>query len=203
MDVLVESLEKSVLGSATTSPTTSKTEDEWRAELTPEEYEVIRGKGTEPAGTGEYADFHPAAGEGHFACRACRAPLYSAAAKFDSGCGWCVASSLTLATAARTNSPVCFPSPSPPLSRTQSSAADKCRPAFDRCYTGAIDMVLDTSHGLKRVELTCHACGGHLGHVFLGEKLTSNDERHCVNSRSVRFVKGVVPDMAEGKLSAS
>ena len=61
------------------------------------------------------------------------------------------------------------------------------RPAFDRCYVNAIDMKLDTSHGLRRVEITCRNCGGHLGHVFLGEKATENDERHCVNGICLRY----------------
>ena len=56
-----------------------KTDEEWKKVLTPEEYAVIRGKGTEPAGKGEYDKFKPK--EGHFVCRACHAPLYSAASK--------------------------------------------------------------------------------------------------------------------------
>ena len=62
------------------------TDDEYRRALTAEEYEVLRCKHTEPAGTGEYCTFQPT--NGHFACRACRQPLYSASAKFASTCGW-------------------------------------------------------------------------------------------------------------------
>lgn len=55
-------------------------------QLSKEEYHVIREKGTERAGTGEYDKQYPT--KGYFACRACQAPLYSAGAKFKSGCGW-------------------------------------------------------------------------------------------------------------------
>ncbi|EOD33826.1 putative peptide methionine-R-sulfoxide reductase, partial [Emiliania huxleyi CCMP1516] len=109
-----------------------------REQLSDEEYYVLRQKGTEYPGSGKYDKFYPKAG--HFVCGGCGAPLYSAAAKFDSGCGW---------------------------------------PAFDR--------ITDTSLGMRRVEILCGSCGGHLGHVFEGEtRFTRTNERHCVNSASVR-----------------
>ena len=61
-----------------------KTTEEWRDELSGEQFYVLRQKGTERPGTGEYDKFFPK--DGHFACGACLQPLYSAAAKFDSGC---------------------------------------------------------------------------------------------------------------------
>jgi len=65
-----------------------KTEAEWKDQLTDAEYYVLRQKGTEPAGTGKLEKFYPTKDEGHFVCAGCANPLYSASAKFDSGCGW-------------------------------------------------------------------------------------------------------------------
>ncbi|KAL1524243.1 hypothetical protein AB1Y20_019148 [Prymnesium parvum] len=137
----------------------AKSDAEWRKELTPEEYRVIRQKGTEPRG-GEYDGFYPAPGEGHFVCRACKNPLYSAASKFKSGCGW---------------------------------------PAFDKCYSKSVATHTDADG--HRIEITCAACGGHLGHVFQNEGFTPTNERHCVNSVSVKFVKGDV-SLAEEVVTA-
>mmetsp|Transcript_47535 Transcript_47535/g.152321 ORF Transcript_47535/g.152321 Transcript_47535/m.152321 type:complete len:183 (-) Transcript_47535:63-611(-) len=115
-------------------------------------YKVLRGKGTEPARSGEYDKFYPKTG--YFVCKACKHPLYSAGAKFDSGCGW---------------------------------------PAFDKCFENALVTKTDESYGMKRVEIMCGSCGGHLGHVFEGERMTDTNERHCVNSVSVKFVNEDVP----------
>ncbi len=62
-----------------------KSEEEWKAELTPEEYEILRGKGTEHPFTGEYIDNHD---KGTFTCKACGNELFSSDSKFDSGTGW-------------------------------------------------------------------------------------------------------------------
>ena len=61
------------------------TEDGWRKQLTPEQYRVLREKGTEPPFTGEYLH---AEGDGTFTCAACGNKLFSSDAKFDSGTGW-------------------------------------------------------------------------------------------------------------------
>ena len=63
----------------------SKTDAEWRAQLTSEQYRICRRKGTEPAFTGAYYDCHE---PGVYHCACCGAPLFDAAAKFDSGSGW-------------------------------------------------------------------------------------------------------------------
>ncbi len=62
-----------------------KTEEEWREKLSPDEYQVLREKGTERPFTGKY-DMHFEAGT--YFCRGCKQPLFTADSKFDAGCGW-------------------------------------------------------------------------------------------------------------------
>ncbi len=64
---------------------TPKTDEEWKKELTPEEYRVLREHGTEAPFTGAYVDNHET---GMYVCKACGTPLFSSNAKFDSGSGW-------------------------------------------------------------------------------------------------------------------
>jgi len=124
----------------------TKSDSEWQAILSPEQFRVLRKKGTEPGGTGKF-DKHME--EGVYTCAGCNTPLYKSATKFNSGCGW---------------------------------------PAFFDAVPGAVTRHEDRTFGMTRIEITCTACGGHLGHVFKGEGFkTPTDERHCVNSVSLNF----------------
>jgi len=127
-------------------PKVQQSEDEWRAVLNKEQFRVLRQKGTERAGTGEYEHHKD---DGVYTCAGCGTPLYKSTTKFSSGCGW---------------------------------------PAFFDAIPGAVNRHEDRSSGMVRTEITCAACGGHLGHIFKGEGFpTPTDERHCVNSISLKF----------------
>ncbi|XP_059289842.1 peptide methionine sulfoxide reductase B5-like [Lycium ferocissimum] len=135
---------KSGVVAMATPGSVQKSEEDWRAVLSPEQFRILRQKGTEYPGTGEYDKFF---GEGVYQCAGCGTPLYKSTTKFNSGCGW---------------------------------------PAFFEGLPGAINRTADPDG--RRIEITCAACGGHLGHVFKGEGFpTPTDERHCVNSVSLKF----------------
>ena len=121
-----------------------KTEEEWKAQLTPEEYAVLRKGGTERAFTGEYTDTKT---RGTYSCRACGAELFTAEAKFDSHCGW--------------------PSFYEPTDKDN------------------VELLEDTSYGMRRTEVRCGSCGSHLGHVFDDAPQTPTGDRYCINSVSI------------------
>jgi peptide-methionine (R)-S-oxide reductase len=121
-----------------------KTEEEWRQELTPEQYRVLREKGTERPWSGE----HNATKEpGLFRCAGCGAELFRSDAKFESGSGW--------------------PSFYEPAARD------------------AVDTEEDDSFFMRRTEVLCATCGGHLGHVF-PDGPAPTGLRYCINSVALR-----------------
>lgn len=123
-----------------------RTDQQWRQQLSPERYQVLRGKGTEPMFSSPLdAEFR----SGKYVCAGCGAELFSDQAKFEAGCGW---------------------------------------PSFYAAQPGAVDLLVDDSHGMSRTEVVCVSCGGHLGHVFEGEGFqTPTDQRFCINGLSLRF----------------
>ena len=124
-----------------------KNEKEWESCLSPEQYRILREKGTERAFTGKYYNHHE---NGVYTCAGCGQELFGSETKFDSGTGW--------------------PSFFAPLD------------------TNYVATHTDLSYGMKRIEVTCSKCGGHLGHVFEdGPRPTGL--RFCINSASLDFKK--------------
>jgi len=63
-------------------------------------------------------------------------------------------------------------------------------PSFDDAIKGTVNFVRDTSHGMIRTEIICAACNSHLGHIFDDGPKETTGKRYCVNTTSIKFVKG-------------
>lgn len=126
-------------------PKIEKTDAEWKTTLSHEAYSVLRGHGTERAGT---SSLNQEKREGIFSCAGCSKPLFSSKTKYESGTGW--------------------PSFWAPLSED------------------AVGESQDNSWFMRRTEVHCADCGGHLGHVFPdGPKPTGL--RYCMNGVALTF----------------
>lgn len=123
----------------------SKTDAEWRAELSPEAYRILREHGTERAFTSALNDEKR---KGMFVCAGCGKELFPSATKFESGTGW---------------------------------------PSFYApAAEGSVGSKEDRSWFMRRTEVHCEDCGGHLGHVFPdGPKPTGL--RYCINGCALEF----------------
>lgn len=123
-----------------------QTDADWKKQLTPEQYAVLRERATEAPFTGEFLYNEK---DGTYVCAACKSPLFASQHKFDAHCGW---------------------------------------PSFNNVIASdAVVLQEDTSHGVKRIEVTCKKCGGHLGHVFNDAPDQPTGMRFCINSVALNF----------------
>lgn len=122
----------------------TKSDAEWKAQLSPEAYRVARQHGTERAFT---SPLNEEKRDGMFTCVCCGKELFASDAKFESGTGW---------------------------------------PSFWQPIDNALGRTEDRSYGMKRIEVHCRRCGGHLGHVFDdGPKPTGL--RYCIDGFGLVF----------------
>jgi len=122
-----------------------KADEQWREELTPAQYDVLRRSGTEPPFTGTYVHTKD---DGMYRCAACGTALFSSDTKFDSGTGW--------------------------PSFTEAAGDD----SVELRKEGLI---------LRRTEVRCATCDGHLGHVFPDGPRDRGGQRYCINSAALKL----------------
>ncbi len=145
-----------------------KTEAQWKKQLIPEQYHILREKGTEPPETGEYLHNKK---EGMYVCAGCGNKLFASEQKFESGSGW--------------------PSFWAPAEKKSVATQD------------------DNSMGMRRTEVLCRKCGGHLGHMFDdgpetvrradGTSVAATGLRFCINSGALGFREGKGKEEAKKK----
>lgn len=133
------------------SDTANMTDADWKAKLTPEQYHVLREKGTESPGSGTLLHNDES---GVYACAACGSPLFSSDTKYDSTIpgliGW---------------------------------------PSFSEVLDqGNVELRDDNTMFMRRTEVVCKTCGGHLGHLFPDDS-SPNGKHYCINSVSLDFKK--------------
>jgi peptide-methionine (R)-S-oxide reductase len=125
----------------------TKTDAEWKAQLNPQAYRVLRHEDTERPFSSPLNEEHRA---GIFHCGGCDLALFSSATKFESGTGW---------------------------------------PSFTKPLPGAVGEKTDSTFFIKRTEVHCHRCGGHLGHVFK-DGPPPTGLRYCMNGVAMTFAPG-------------
>ena len=121
-----------------------KSDEEWRKQLDPQQYNVLRKHSTERAFTSPLNDEKR---QGAFVCAGCGEPLFDSATKFESGTGW---------------------------------------PSFWQPLPDGVGTTTDRSFFMKRTEVHCAKCGGHLGHVF-PDGPAPTGQRYCMNGAAMKF----------------